>query len=143
MAEAAAAVKEWDYGHNLTLREVAAAQRELDESQVRCVASWGVDLIHHAVICLERIARIRIIRVGEMRLTPFRHARRIHPTRVYPVPRATRTTRTCGRCASLCQTFIVRLCQILPLPICRYRFKFQSNLVWDSIKSISNFCFQF
>ena len=54
MAEAAAAVKEWDYGHNLTLREVAAAQRELDESQVRCVASWGVDLIHHAVICLER-----------------------------------------------------------------------------------------
>jgi hypothetical protein len=26
---------------------------------------------------------------------------------------------------------------------CRYRFKFQSNLVWDSIKSISNFCFQF
>jgi hypothetical protein len=27
------------------------------------------------------------------------------------------------------------LCQILPLPICRYRFKFQSNLVWDSIKS--------
>jgi hypothetical protein len=23
----------------------------------------------------------------------------------------------------------------------RYRFKFQSNLVWDSIKSISNFCF--
>jgi hypothetical protein len=25
----------------------------------------------------------------------------------------------------------------------RYRFKFQSNLVWDSIKSISNFCFQF
>ena len=34
-------------------------------------------------------------------------------------------------------------CQILPLPICRYRFKFQSNLVWDSIKSISNFCFQF
>jgi hypothetical protein len=24
-----------------------------------------------------------------------------------------------------------------------YRFKFQSNLVWDSIKSISNFCFQF
>jgi hypothetical protein len=34
-------------------------------------------------------------------------------------------------------------CQILPLPISRYRFKFQSNLVWDSIKSISNFCFQF
>jgi hypothetical protein len=34
-------------------------------------------------------------------------------------------------------------CQILPLPICRYRFKFQSNLFWDSIKSISNFCFQF
>jgi hypothetical protein len=27
--------------------------------------------------------------------------------------------------------------------ISRYRFKFQSNLVWDSIKSISNFCFQF
>jgi hypothetical protein len=26
---------------------------------------------------------------------------------------------------------------------CRYRFEFQSNLVWDSIKSISNFCFQF
>jgi hypothetical protein len=26
---------------------------------------------------------------------------------------------------------------------CRYRFKFQSNLVWDSIKPISNFCFQF
>jgi hypothetical protein len=25
----------------------------------------------------------------------------------------------------------------------RYRFKFQSNLVWDSIKPISNFCFQF
>jgi hypothetical protein len=25
-------------------------------------------------------------------------------------------------------------CQILPLPISRYRFKFQSNLVWDSIK---------
>ena len=25
----------------------------------------------------------------------------------------------------------------------RVRFKFQSNLVWDSIKSISNFCFQF
>jgi hypothetical protein len=23
------------------------------------------------------------------------------------------------------------------------RFKFQSNLVWDSIKSMSNFCFQF
>jgi hypothetical protein len=35
------------------------------------------------------------------------------------------------------------VCQILPLPISRYRFKFQSNLVWDSIKSISNFCFQF
>jgi hypothetical protein len=35
------------------------------------------------------------------------------------------------------------LCQIFPLPISRYRFKFQSNLVWDSIKSISNFCFQF
>ena len=34
-------------------------------------------------------------------------------------------------------------CQILPLPISRYRFKFQSNFVWDSIKSISNFCFQF
>jgi hypothetical protein len=34
-------------------------------------------------------------------------------------------------------------CQILPLPISRYRFKFQSNLVWDSIRSISNFCFQF
>ena len=34
-------------------------------------------------------------------------------------------------------------CQILPLPISSYRFKFQSNLVWDSIKSISNFCFQF
>jgi hypothetical protein len=33
--------------------------------------------------------------------------------------------------------------QILPLPISSYRFKFQSNLVWDSIKSISNFCFQF
>ena len=26
---------------------------------------------------------------------------------------------------------------------CRYRFKFQSNLVWESIKSISNFYFQF
>jgi hypothetical protein len=26
---------------------------------------------------------------------------------------------------------------------CRYRLKFQSNLVWDSIKPISNFCFQF
>jgi hypothetical protein len=25
---------------------------------------------------------------------------------------------------------------------CRYRFKFQSNLVWDSIKPISNFRFQ-
>jgi hypothetical protein len=34
-------------------------------------------------------------------------------------------------------------CQILPLPISRYRFKFQSNLVWISIKSMSNFCFQF
>jgi hypothetical protein len=31
--------------------------------------------------------------------------------------------------------------QILPLPISRYRFKFQSNLVCDSIKPISNFCF--
>jgi hypothetical protein len=38
---------------------------------------------------------------------------------------------------------LLPLCQILPLPISRYRFKFQSNLVWDSIKSISNFCFQF
>jgi hypothetical protein len=37
----------------------------------------------------------------------------------------------------------VQVCQILPLPFSRYRFKFQSNLVWDSIKSISNFCFQF
>jgi hypothetical protein len=37
----------------------------------------------------------------------------------------------------------VGACQILPLPISRYRSKFQSNLVWDSIKSISNFCFQF
>ena len=34
-------------------------------------------------------------------------------------------------------------CQIFPLPISRYRFKFQSELGWDSIKSISNFCFQF
>jgi hypothetical protein len=35
-------------------------------------------------------------------------------------------------------------CQILPLPISRYHsFKFQSNLVWDSIKPISNCCFQF
>jgi hypothetical protein len=34
-------------------------------------------------------------------------------------------------------------CQILPLPISRYRFNFQSNLIWDSIKSISNFCFEF
>ena len=34
-------------------------------------------------------------------------------------------------------------CQISPLPISHYRSKFQSNLVWDSIKSISNFCFQF
>jgi hypothetical protein len=37
--------------------------------------------------------------------------------------------------------------QMVRLPpdvrFCRYRFKFQSNLVWDSIKSISNFCFQF
>jgi hypothetical protein len=31
----------------------------------------------------------------------------------------------------------------LPLPISRYRFKFQSNLVWGSIKPISTFCFQF
>jgi hypothetical protein len=38
---------------------------------------------------------------------------------------------------------VVQVCQILPLPISRYRFKFQSNLVCDSIKSISNFCFQF
>jgi hypothetical protein len=38
---------------------------------------------------------------------------------------------------------MTRACQILPLPSCRYRFKFQSNLVWDSIKSISNFYFQF
>jgi hypothetical protein len=38
---------------------------------------------------------------------------------------------------------LVHLCQILPLPISRYRFKFQSNLVLDSIKSISNLCFQF
>jgi hypothetical protein len=26
--------------------------------------------------------------------------------------------------------------------LCRYRFKFQSNLVCDLIKPISNFCFQ-
>jgi hypothetical protein len=38
---------------------------------------------------------------------------------------------TCPGCA--------RRCQILP----RYRFEFQSNLVWDLIKPISNFCFQF
>jgi hypothetical protein len=31
----------------------------------------------------------------------------------------------------------------LHVRFCRYRFKLQSNLVWDSIKSISNFCFQF
>jgi hypothetical protein len=34
-------------------------------------------------------------------------------------------------------------CAVLHVRFCRYRFKFQSNLVWDSIKSISNFCFQF
>jgi hypothetical protein len=35
-------------------------------------------------------------------------------------------------------------CQILPLPISRYRFKFQSNLVWDSIKNQSaTFAFNF
>ena len=32
-------------------------------------------------------------------------------------------------------------CQILPLPIPRYRLKFQINLVWDLIKPISNFAF--
>jgi hypothetical protein len=34
-------------------------------------------------------------------------------------------------------------CQIVPLPTPLYRFKFQSNLIWDSIKPISNFCFRF
>jgi hypothetical protein len=34
-------------------------------------------------------------------------------------------------------------CQILPPPISRYQFKFQSNLVWDLIKPKSNFCFRF
>jgi hypothetical protein len=34
-------------------------------------------------------------------------------------------------------------CQILPLPVSSYRFKFQSNLVWDSIKSITTFAFNF
>jgi hypothetical protein len=36
---------------------------------------------------------------------------------------------------------LVLPCQILPLPISRYRFKFQSDLVWDLIQPISNFCF--
>jgi hypothetical protein len=52
----------------------------------------------------------------------------------------------CERVLTLCQTVRASRtseCQILPLPISRYRFKFQSNLVWDSIKSMSNFCFQF
>jgi hypothetical protein len=34
-------------------------------------------------------------------------------------------------------------CQILPLPTPATDFKLQSNLVWDLIKPISNFCFQF
>jgi hypothetical protein len=36
-----------------------------------------------------------------------------------------------------------RRCQIYPLPICRYRFPIQSNLVWNLIKPVSNFAFNF
>ena len=54
--------------------------------------------------------------------------------------------RICFLASLLCVPPTVALfvkCQILPATDSRYRFKFQSNLVWDSIKPISNFCFQF
>jgi hypothetical protein len=39
---------------------------------------------------------------------------------------------------------LVTLCQIFPRPICRYRFRFQSNLVWNLIKPVCNwFSLQF
>jgi hypothetical protein len=45
--------------------------------------------------------------LGDELTPPFRHARPIPLTQVYPVPRTPRTTRTCGRCSSFKGTFTV------------------------------------
>jgi hypothetical protein len=75
---------------------------------------------HRAVAPWHQLSQRRstLLRPGQGHLPPRKH-RAVAPWR----------GRTCGG-SGRCQ-------------FSRYRFKFRSNLVWDSMKPISNFCFQF